>query len=547
MAASVSLTGSLSVGGGGGQTSVDATVQEGYPPLSRAPTPPFPQPLSPVLPPRPLLAVKPLELPAAPNAPLAASVSPIPDPDPQNPDAANVNPSVPVEPLLPVSTLPTQPEPVDISGPSAADPSLPLLEPRPPLLPQPPLLPRPVTSRNGNSRRPVVLEGLFPQQQQRLWPPLPSYSPFPTGQQTQAQQDPIPQQGAVQLDEFPGGGVQTAVLSSPPNTQAITLLASSSQSSFPGTPIDSISVNGATTVHDKNNTMELDSESGHAPIDRNKFNSSSPVSPVSSSRPSQIFTPPGETFPTGVSGALLSNPATSPTMGMLQIAVPLSFMAVAAFALAYYFLFKKVRTARDEENQRAAAWKPPTLYRRRESNEVLISNLGDLVEARHAEEKVRYPVVNTLRGLRKSAIVSVFGTGPRYGEMKQIQVSTAGSPRASMDVAQTKESLLPAVVAIQEAGFAGGEGQKPNILFGYSVFDGHKWPIAKAAGGRWVWIGGNDRVYNGDDDENDVALLATMDEAQKIYHIEMEKWGELADSVFVENWSLLFAFFEQQT
>ncbi|KAI9334079.1 hypothetical protein BDR26DRAFT_867291 [Obelidium mucronatum] len=80
------------------------------------------------------------------------------------------------------------------------------------------------------------------------------------------------------------------------------------------------------------------------------------------------------------------------------------------------------------------------------------------------------------------------------------------------------------------------------VVYGCSVYEGKKWPVAKANGGRWVWIGENGLVFIGEvDDEDDITVIETLQVAEYLYQGEVAIWGQ-DDARFVENWRLLLQF-----
>ncbi|KAJ3409324.1 hypothetical protein HDU80_001784 [Chytriomyces hyalinus] len=73
----------------------------------------------------------------------------------------------------------------------------------------------------------------------------------------------------------------------------------------------------------------------------------------------------------------------------------------------------------------------------------------------------------------------------------------------------------------------------PKIIFGTIAYETRRWPVAKAVGGRWVWIGENTQVYRGaQDEEDDVVVLHGKEHARAIFEEEKRKPGVTDPKMF---------------
>ncbi|KAI8621495.1 hypothetical protein BC830DRAFT_1094210 [Chytriomyces sp. MP71] len=81
------------------------------------------------------------------------------------------------------------------------------------------------------------------------------------------------------------------------------------------------------------------------------------------------------------------------------------------------------------------------------------------------------------------------------------------------------------------------------IMFGFVYFERRRWPVAKAAGGRWVWIGENTQVYRGPyDEEVEVTILSGRKDAEAVFHEErLSVQG--VDPKLILHWEILLTFF----
>ncbi|KAI8621942.1 hypothetical protein BC830DRAFT_1091525 [Chytriomyces sp. MP71] len=83
----------------------------------------------------------------------------------------------------------------------------------------------------------------------------------------------------------------------------------------------------------------------------------------------------------------------------------------------------------------------------------------------------------------------------------------------------------------------------PKIVFGFVYFEGRRWPVAKAAGGRWVWIGENTQVYRGPHGEEDeVTILSSGMHARAVFDEELSH-VQATDPEFIQHWEILLTFF----
>ncbi|KAI8830125.1 hypothetical protein BJ741DRAFT_621147 [Chytriomyces cf. hyalinus JEL632] len=83
----------------------------------------------------------------------------------------------------------------------------------------------------------------------------------------------------------------------------------------------------------------------------------------------------------------------------------------------------------------------------------------------------------------------------------------------------------------------------PKIIFGTIAYETRRWPVAKAVGGRWVWIGENTQVYRGArDEEDDVVVLHGKEHARAIFEEEKRKPG-VTDAKLMEHWEILMSFY----
>ncbi|KAJ3266481.1 hypothetical protein HDU77_000581 [Chytriomyces hyalinus] len=83
----------------------------------------------------------------------------------------------------------------------------------------------------------------------------------------------------------------------------------------------------------------------------------------------------------------------------------------------------------------------------------------------------------------------------------------------------------------------------PKIIFGTIAYETRRWPVAKAVGGRWVWIGENTQVYRGaQDEEGDVVVLHGKEHARAIFEEEKRKPG-VTDPKLIEHWEILMSFY----
>ncbi|KAI8621494.1 hypothetical protein BC830DRAFT_1094208 [Chytriomyces sp. MP71] len=65
---------------------------------------------------------------------------------------------------------------------------------------------------------------------------------------------------------------------------------------------------------------------------------------------------------------------------------------------------------------------------------------------------------------------------------------------------------------------------KSRLIYGNAAFGGRKWPVAKAIGGRWIWIGTNILVFKGTTDfEDEITVIKSLKMAEAVWEMEEEK------------------------
>ncbi|KAI8621943.1 hypothetical protein BC830DRAFT_1091526 [Chytriomyces sp. MP71] len=104
-------------------------------------------------------------------------------------------------------------------------------------------------------------------------------------------------------------------------------------------------------------------------------------------------------------------------------------------------------------------------------------------------------------------------------------------------LALTPAAPLSETVGKMEAR-ASGASAKSRLVYGYATFGGRKWPVAKAIGGRWIWIGTNMLVFKGNTDcQDEITEIKSLGMAEAVWELE-EKQGHVNQD-FERAWQTL--------
>ncbi|KAJ3238235.1 hypothetical protein HDU81_008217 [Chytriomyces hyalinus] len=252
----------------------------------------------------------------------------------------------------------------------------------------------------------------------------------------------------------------------------------------------------------------------------------------------KVFSAVGGTFPSVDASNLQNDGPTIP----FQIIIPFSVILLLAIGLTTCLCLRRRRKAKDVERASDAVWYPPAAAHnssRRNSTEGFLAHSSsrrgsDASDASPSKQSLS----GTLNSMRMSLMASVFSLKPDDADEETDNIFKTTSRAVSAHDSTVSGTGSDTV--------SRGSRESQKIVFGCLSHNGHKWPTAKASGGRWVWIGGNERVFTGEvDEEEDVQILRSVGKARAVYNDELLFWRDPPTS-YSDNWSLLFAFFEQQ-
>ncbi|KAI9334078.1 hypothetical protein BDR26DRAFT_867290 [Obelidium mucronatum] len=204
----------------------------------------------------------------------------------------------------------------------------------------------------------------------------------------------------------------------------------------------------------------------------------------------------------------------------------------------------------------------PTTSRRNSDNDITgISNLETLqrtiYEISDTQQKVqelqRQQMMLQQAQLQQS-LDNIHQRGSIFSEISCDTVTTNSqhlntSPVHSVPDRNTPQIISPNHTITSNRGVLTNaiDPNAPSILLGYVQYNGNRWPVAKAIGGRWVWVGENTQVYRGAEDrDHEVVRLNSAQEARSVYLRELantdSEFSDLQQKLY-ENWELFLTFF----
>ncbi|KAJ3238237.1 hypothetical protein HDU81_008219 [Chytriomyces hyalinus] len=196
---------------------------------------------------------------------------------------------------------------------------------------------------------------------------------------------------------------------------------------------------------------------------------------------------------------------------------------------------------------------PPEAYNYARRNSIVATAQERAPLSPQENPNIWFPTLRTVDAKRISAFSELTIESASLGLVDQTgyyqRPSEVDAPKVLMissnvtQISNAPYDDVESVHAEEETPRASASQTTPKIVFGTIAYESRRWPVAKAVGGRWVWIGENTQVYRGArDEEGDVVVLHGKEHARAIFEEEKRKPG-VADPKLMEHWEILMSFY----